>query len=272
MTPPLAEGHVPGAGGDIWTRVDGAVGAPWIVLSNSLGADHRMWDAQLPLLAPHFRVLRYDTRGHGRSATVSGAFGMDALVADLVAVLDAHGVAKADIMGLSLGGMTGLGLAVHHAARVNRLIVADARADAPEGFRQNFAGRIARVQEGGMAAIAEGTLESWLTADWRAEHPDEVARVRAMILSHDPAGYIGCCTALMTLDYLRHLGGITAPTLYLGGDVDAGAAPEVMAAMAAATPGARHIVIPAAAHVANINAPDAFGAAIRHFLKLPDVA
>jgi 3-oxoadipate enol-lactonase len=269
---PLAEGPVPAAGGAIWARVDGTEGAPWIVLSNSLGADHRMWDAQMPLLAPHFRVLRYDTRGHGRSATVPEPFGMDALVADLVAVMDAHGIDRADVMGLSLGGMTGMGLALAHPARVGRLIVADARADAPEGFRQNFAGRIARVQAGGLAGIVDGTLDSWFTADWRAANPDEVARVRAMILSHDPAGYIACCNALMTLDYLRHLGGIVAPTLYLGGDVDAGAAPEVMAAMAAATPGSSHVAIPSAAHVANINAPDAFDAAIRRFLKLPDAA
>jgi 3-oxoadipate enol-lactonase len=265
---PVKQGLVPGAGGPIWTRLDGAEGAPWIVLSNSLGADHTMWDAQMPLLSSRFRVLRYDTRGHGRSATVQGGFGMDALVADLVAVMDAHGVARADVLGLSLGGMTGMGLALAHPGRVNRLVVADARADAPEGYRTNFAARIARVQEGGLAAIVDGTLESWFTPEWRAANPDEVARIRAMILSHDPQGYIGCCNALMTLDYLRHLGGIAAPTLYLGGAADMGAAPEVMAQMAAATPGARHVIIPAAAHVANINAPRAFDAALSDFLKL----
>jgi 3-oxoadipate enol-lactonase len=267
---PLFQEHIPGAGGPIWTRVDGAArDAPWIVLSNSLGADHTMWDAQMPLLSRHFRVLRYDTRGHGRSATVPGAFGMDALVADLVAVMQAHGVARADVLGLSLGGMTGMGLALAHPARVNRLIVADARADAPELYRANFAARIAKVEEGGLAAIVDGTLESWFTPDWRDANPVEVARIRAMVLSHDPQGYIGCCQALMTLDYLRHLGGIAAPTLYLGGAADMGAAPEVMAQMAAATPGARHVIIPAAAHVANINAPHGFDAALTAFLELP---
>lgn len=252
--------------GRLHSRVDGPDGAPWAVLSNSLGADLTMWDAQMATLTATHRVLRYDTRGHGGSATVAGAFTMDDLVADAVAVMDAHGVNRADFIGLSMGGMTGLGLALAHPARVNRLVVADARADAPEAYRANWDARIARVTEHGLAGIVDGTLESWLTADFRAANAGLVAGIRAMVLANDAAGYIGCCAALKTLDYFRHLGGLTRPTLYICGADDKGAPPEVMRAMSDATSGARFVLIPDAAHVANINAPAAFNAAVANFL------
>lgn len=257
---------VQGAGGAIQTRVDGPQDAPWAVLSNSLGADLTMWDPQIATLTATHRVLRYDTRGHGGSATVPAGFGMDALVADAVAVMDAHGVAQADFIGLSMGGMTGLGLALAHPARVKRLVCADARADAPAPFRANWDARIARVTDHGLAGILDATLEGWLTADFRAANPAVVDHVRAMVLGNDPAGYTACCAALKTLDYFKALGGLTVPVLYVCGEHDKGAAPDVMQAMAAATPGARFVLIPGAAHVANLNAPAAFNAALRDFL------
>lgn len=257
---------VAGAGGTIQCRVDGPEGAPWVVLSNSLGASMAMWDPQVPALTATHRVLRYDTRGHGGSATVAGPFTIADLVADAVAVMDAHGVERADFVGLSMGGMTGLGLALAHPRRVRRLVCADARADAPEAFRANWDARIAKVTEGGLAAIVDTTLEGWLTADFRAAHPDVVAQVRTMVLGNDPAGYAACCAALKTLDYFKDLGRITVPTLYVCGEHDKGAAPDVMRAMAQATPGAEFVLIPDAAHVANLNAPEAFTAALRAYL------
>lgn len=250
------------------TRVDGPAGAPWIVLSNSLGANLSMWEPQVPLLARHYRVLRYDTRGHGLSPTADGRFELADLVADVVAIMDAYAIERADFLGLSLGGMTGLGLALAHPWRLNRLVVADARADAPEAYRQNWDARIARVEAGGLAAILPATLESWFTEPWRAANPAAIDAVAAMVLGNDPAGYIGCCHALKGLDYLRHLGGLRMPVLYLCGEADKGAPPEVMGAMATATPDARFEVIAGAAHVANMNAPDAFNAALASFLGL----
>jgi 3-oxoadipate enol-lactonase len=257
---------VQGAGGAIRTQVDGPEGAPWVVLSNSLGASLAMWDPQVPALGTTHRVLRYDTRGHGGSATVTGPFTIADLVADAVAVMDAHGVDQADFVGLSMGGMTGLGLALLHPHRLRRLVCADARADAPEAFRANWDARIAKVVDGGLAAIVDTTLEGWLTADFRAAHPEVVAQVRAMVLGNDPAGYAACCAALKTLDYFKDLGRITVPTLYVCGEHDKGAPPEVMRAMAQATPGAGFVLIPDAAHVANLNAPEPFTAALRAFL------
>lgn len=261
--------RVEGPAGGLHTLVEGRPeGAPWIVLSHSLGADLTMWDAQMPLLGRHYRVLRYDTRGHGQSDAPQGPYTFDDLVADLVAVMDAHGVGRADVLGLSLGGMTGLGLAIHHPDRLDRLVCADARAEATDGTRANFAARIEKVRAGGMAAVVEGTVESWFTADWRAANPVELDRVRAMIAGTDVDGYAACIAALGGLDYARHLHRIGAEVLYLGGDKDMGAPPEVMAAMAAATPRGRHQVIANAAHVANINRPAEFDAALAGFLGL----
>ncbi|NKB29207.1 MAG: 3-oxoadipate enol-lactonase [Rhodobacteraceae bacterium] len=250
------------------TRVDGPDGAPWIVLSNSLGASLEMWDPQIAALTQRYRVLRYDTRGHGNSAVPPGPYSFDQLTGDVTLLMDAMGIATASFMGLSLGGMTGLGLALAHPDRFERIICADARADAPEGFRAMWDDRIAKVKAGGPEAIADMTLATWFTDDWRAENPDYAGTIRTMVVATPQDGYIACCEALKTLDFLRHLDRITIPTLFVGGSDDKGAAPDVMQAMADATPGARYIEVPSAAHVANINAPDAFNAAIRPFLGI----
>ncbi len=250
------------------TRIDGDEGRPWIVLSNSLGSSLGMWDAQIEALQARYRVLRYDTRGHGQSAVPPGPYALDDLVADAVALMDHFGIETADWMGLSLGAMTGMGLALHHPGRFGRMVLADGRADAPEGFRKMWDDRIARIAEGGTEAIADATLGTWLTEAFRAAHPDEAVRLRQMIVDTPDAGYVACATGLKDLDYLRQLGGIGLPVLYVGGSDDPGAPPAVMQEMADATPGARFVEIAGAAHIANINQPQAFTAAIAGFLEL----
>ncbi|ABD55855.1 alpha/beta fold hydrolase [Jannaschia sp. CCS1] len=248
------------------TRIDGA-GEDWIILSNSLGANLSMWDDQMDLLTSKYRVLRYDTRGHGGSDT-TGPVSFADLNGDVIALMDALEIDQAAFMGLSMGGMTGMALAVDHADRISRVVCADARADAPPPFQANWDTRIAAVEEGGLEAIVDGTLASWLTEDWRAANPDRVEEIRAMVLANDPTGYVACCHALKGLDCLRHLPNAKAPILYVGGDQDLGAAPAVMQEMADATPGGDYRQIEGAAHVANINAPAAFNAAITDFLGL----
>jgi 3-oxoadipate enol-lactonase len=251
------------------TQVDGDDGKPWIVLSNSLGANLSMWDPQIETLTARYRVLRYDTRGHGGSDTPEGPYSLDDLVGDVVALMDAKAIDTAAFMGLSMGGMTGLGLALDHGDRISRVVCADGRADAPPPFRDMWDGRIAAVEDGGLEAIVEGTLASWLTEDWRAANPEALDKVRTMVLGNDPKGYVNCCLALKRLDYLRRLGDATIPVLFVGGDQDMGASPEVMRAMADATPGGVYHTVPNAAHVANINAPEAFNAAVSDFLQSP---
>lgn len=259
-------GRVDVGGHVLNTQIDGT-GEEWIILSNSLGADGSMWDDQIDALTAKYRVLRYDTRGHGSSDT-TGPISFADLNADVIALMDALEIERAAFMGLSMGGMTGMGLAVDHGDRITRVVCADARADAPAPFQANWDTRIAAVQAGGLEAIVDGTLASWLTEDWRTANPDRVAQIRAMVLANDPQGYVACCEALKGLDCLRHLPNATVPVLYVGGDQDMGAAPAVMQEMADATPGGRYISVPDAAHVANINAPAAFNAAIAEFLGL----
>lgn len=249
-------------------RVDGDSGQDWLILSNSLGATMAMWDDQIPALTARYRVLRYDTRGHGQSDAPKGPYSFADLTGDVLALMDHFGINRAAFMGLSMGGMTGMGLAIDHADRVTRVVCADGRADAPEGFRTMWDARISRVREGGLAAIVQGTVESWLTEEWRAANPDRVAAIAQMVQSNDPEGYIACCLGLKDLDYLKRLPQAGVPILYVGGDQDRGAAPEVMQAMADSTPGGVYRQIKGAAHVANINAPEAYLAAIADFLDL----
>ena len=131
-------------------RIDGDANKPWLILSNSLATDHAMWEPQLDALLPHFRVLRYDTRGHGNSTVPPGPYSFSDLVGDVIGLMDALGIEKASFMGLSLGGMTALGLELDHSHRIDRIICADARADAPEAYKQMWPGMIARARESGM--------------------------------------------------------------------------------------------------------------------------
>jgi 3-oxoadipate enol-lactonase len=244
--------------GGLNLRVDGATG-PWVLLSNSLAADLTMWDDQIALLSQGRRVVRYDTRGHGGSAAPPGPYDFPMLVADMLSVLDHVGAERADVIGLSLGGMTALGLALGHPNRVGRMLVCDARADAPPPFVTGWDERIAIVEAKGTAALVEGTLARWFTPSCPAAARDRAA---AMIRATSDAGYIGCARALQGLDYLRHLPGMTQPVTYLVGAEDMGAPPAAMQAMAEATPGGRLVTLPGLAHIPNMQDPAAFNAAL----------
>lgn len=241
-------------------------GAPVALLSNSLGATLGMWDAQRTGLGATHRVIGYDTRGHGSSGTPPGPYSFDDLVADALAVLDRFEVERARFVGLSLGGMTGLGAALAAPERIERLVCAAARADAPAPFVQSWEDRISAIEAGGVAAIWPSTLERWLTAEFRAANPVVVAKLEAEFRQTTDDGYKGCAAALKGLDYLRRLGEIGAPTLYVAGAEDMGAPAAAMEAMAAATPQGRYVRIPDAAHILNINAAAAFDAALAEFL------
>ena len=223
--------------------VDGTEGNPWIVLSNSLGANLSMWDAQIAALAAKYRILRFDTRGHGESSTPPGPYSLSDLVGDAIALMDRMGIEKASWMGLS-----------------------DARADAPPGFQNMWDERIAKIRNGGTEAIADGTLGTWLTSEFRKSNPRTSAWLRAMIVATDDAGYIACAGGLKKLNYLMRLGEVALPVLYVGGSDDPGAPPSVMREMADATPGATFVEIPDAAHISNVNKPDKFNRAIASFL------
>lgn len=250
------------------TRVSGSADKPWIVLSNSLGTTADMWAPQMPLLTSGRRVLSYDTRGHGCSGAPEGPYSFDDLVGDLVGLLDHFQIAKADVMGLSLGGMTALGVGLDHPERVNRIVCADARADAPDGFRDGWEQRIAVVRQGGIKRLVEGTMERWFTPAFRESDPAVIERATDMLMVTAPEGYVGCAHALQGLDYLKRLGDMKAPVMYIVGSEDSGAPADVMRAMAEATPESRFVAIEGAAHIANLEKPREFNAAIAEWLGL----
>ncbi|WP_353475885.1 alpha/beta fold hydrolase (plasmid) [Salipiger sp. H15] len=253
---------------DLYSEVSGRDGAPFLLLLNSLGATHAMWDGQLGHLNSFYRVIRCDARGHSRSPAPDGPYCFDDLVADAFGVLDRHGAATASVMGLSLGGMTALGMGLAQPARIERILCCAARADAPPPFVQSWQDRLHLLDTGGLEAVWQVTEDKWLSAESRAAHPERTEALRAGFLGTSEAGYRGCAAALLQLDYLRQLPGLLPPTLYVAGEKDAAAPAGAMQAMAAATPGARCVVIPGAAHVVNVDNPADFQHAIGGFLGL----
>jgi 3-oxoadipate enol-lactonase len=241
---------------------------PWLVLSNSLGASRFMWDRQKALLTTKYRVLAYDTRGHGGSDAPPGPYSFADLTGDVLVLMDHLGIAKARYMGLSLGGMTGLGLAVHHAARFEQIVCCNARADSNPAYRQNWDDRIAAVTAGGMQAILAGSMERWFVERFRTAEPEAMKAIEAMFTATKVPGYIGCCEALKTLDYLKDLPSVRVPVTYIAGEKDMAAPAAAMRAMAEVTPGARYVEIPDAAHLPNIDNMPVFNAALGAILAL----
>jgi 3-oxoadipate enol-lactonase len=244
--------------------LDGPADAPLLVLSHSLGTDHRLWDPQLPALAERFRVLRYDLRGHGASSVSPAPFDVAALGRDVLALLDRLGATELSFCGLSLGGMIGMWLGVNAPERVRRLVLANTAARlAPPG---GWDARIAAVEEDGMAAIADAVLERWFTPAFRAEHPAEVGRVRAMLLATPPAGYAAACGAIRDMDQRSAVAGIRVPALVVAGTADVATPPAHGRFLAEAIPGARYVEL-AAAHLSNVEAAEPFTLAVTRFLS-----
>lgn len=217
-------------------RVEGLADKPWLLALHSVATSRAMRDACRPALTRTHRVLVCDARGHGPSEALPGLYAFDDLVGDLMAVLDHSGIAHCGVLGLSMGGMTALGLALDHPERVDRLVCANARAAVPPALAAAWAVRAAALASGGMAAIAEKTLARWFSAAALAEQPGIVDVARQMILTTKPKGYRGCAAALERLDYQSQLAGIGAPVLFLAGAADVAAPPAAMAEMAAGTP------------------------------------
>ena len=240
--------------------VEGPPDAQALVLSPSLGTTYAMWDPQASPLAERFRVVRYDRRGHGRSPVATGPTTIAALGADVVELLDDLGLERVSFCGLSIGGMVGMWLAGNVPERVDRLVLCCTAPSLPPS--QQWVDRAAVVRADGVAAIAEATLGRWFRPSFHDEHPDVVARFRAMLVSTPAEGYAACCDALASVDLTPSLAAIAAPTLVVSGSDDVVAPPDSGAALAAAIPGARQVVVRDAAHIANVEQPRAFTEAV----------
>jgi 3-oxoadipate enol-lactonase len=251
------------SGGRIHNRIDGDPAAPELVLSHSVGADLFMWDRLVAALGRPFQVLRYDSRGHGRSLVTSGPYSIERLARDVVSLLDRLEIARVHFCGLSLGGMVGMWLGAHEPARVDRLILANTAAQL--GPPEAWDARMEGVRRGGMASIADRVIERWFTPAFRGSGPADVDAARQALLTTPPDGYIACCAAIRDMDLRDELASIRAPALVIAGRHDPATTPADCRLIADAIPGA-HLIELSAAHLSNIEAAEAFNAAVLGFL------
>jgi 3-oxoadipate enol-lactonase len=256
-------GKVSSDGCELAYSVEGVEGRPFLLLSNSLGTSADMWADQMPSLAAAFRVIRYDTRGHGRSGAPSGEYSIEQLGRDALAVLDRAGAARAHICGLSLGGVTGMWLGVHAAERVESLVLACTAAKI--GTVEMWNQRIRQVLEAGMPSIADAVIGRWFSHAFATGSPGRVASFRSMLTSTPPQGYAGCCAALRAADLREDIPRIEAPTLVISGASDPATPPAEGRAIEARINGAEMVVLDAS-HLANVEQPERFTQAIVEFV------
>jgi 3-oxoadipate enol-lactonase len=242
----------------------GPADARVLVLSNSLGTDFSMWDSQLSEFEKHFRVLRYDTRGHGQSAVPHGSYTFHQLGGDVVALLDALEIERADFCGLSMGGMTGLWLGLNTPQRLHKSVISNA--SARFGTVEGWNTRIETVRRKGMKAVAAHVVERWYTPEFRASSPGTASATLQMLEATSPEGYIGCCAALRDTDLRESVVAIRTPTLIISGAKDPVSAPADGKYLAAQIPGAQYLELDAA-HLSNVEASDAYTSAVLHFLN-----
>jgi 3-oxoadipate enol-lactonase len=234
-------------------RLDGQEGAFPLVLCNSLGTTLEMWDPQVPALATHFRLVRYDQRGHGRSPVPPGPYSIEDLGTDALDLLDELDVERASFCGLSIGGMVGMWLAAEAPERLHRLVLCCTAPILPP--REQWLERAATVRAHGVSAIADATLARWFTP----AAPEALRETfRAMLVGTPAEGYASCCEALADLDLSDRLAEIEAPTLVITGAEDPVAPPEAGERLAASIAGAHHVTIAGARHIANAEQPSTF--------------
>jgi 3-oxoadipate enol-lactonase len=250
-------------GTKLFYTLDGPESAPVLMLSNSLGTTHKMWEPQLAAFAAKFRVLRYDRRGHGQSSSPPSPYSIEDLGNDALAIMDAAGVTKVNWCGLSMGGMTGLRLATNHKDRIAKLVVASSATFMPPPELWN--GRIKTAQDKGMEVLAAPTMQRWFTADFIRNSQDKVAFIREQFLQTTVEGFAGCAAAMRDMDQRETIRGITAPTLVIVGAEDQGTTPADAALITARVPDARGVILKGS-HIVNVENPDGFTKEVLEFL------
>lgn len=243
-------------------RFDGPEDAPVLVLAHSLGADVGLWTPVLPALTTRFRVLRYDSRGHGASDVPGGAYSIDRLGRDVEELLDRLHLDEVSFCGVSMGGMVGQWLGVRAPERIERLVLAST--SPYMGPPERWQDRIDTVERNGVAALVEGTLERWFTPAFGQRAPRVIEETRAMLLATPPVGYGGCCAAIRDMDLRPTAKAIAPPTLLIAGADDPATPPSVAEALAARIADARVVTLEAS-HLANVEQADAFARAVLEF-------
>ena len=244
-------------------RLDGPADAPVVMLSNSLGADLAMWDPQIASLNERYRVLRYDTRGHGRSSAPAAPYSIEQLARDALALLDALEIRRVRFCGLSMGGMIGQWLGIHAAGRLEKLVLASTAAKI--GTAESWKTRIDAVRNGGIESIADAVLARWFTPHFLTASPQIVAQCRATMIAANADGYVSCCEAIRDTDLRDIVGRVPVPTLVISAAHDLSTPPIDGHFLADRIQGAGYVELDAA-HLSNIEAAPAFTATLTEFL------
>lgn len=240
--------------------------APLVVLSHALGSSGIMWQRQMAVLVEGYRVLRYDTRGHGGTDAPAGPYTLDELGDDVVAMLDALDIGRVNWVGLSMGGMVGQNLALRHPERVSSLVLCDTTSRIPDEAQPVWDERIATAEKNGMEPICGETMERWFTPPFLEEDGPELRSIRNQFLDTPTSGYVGCCQAIRELDYTHRLSGIELPVHIIVGADDPTAPPEASRVIQRNISGASLTVIDHGSHLCNIEQPAAFNRALLGFL------
>jgi len=243
--------------------LSGPDGAPVLIFSNSLGANLSMWDLQIPKLEKEFRVLRFDTRGEGRTAVTPGPYTIEQLGDDVLRLMDFLNVPRAHFCGLSMGGMIGMWLGLNAPNRLAKLVLSNTAAKI--GTADAWNTRIEKVRQGGMKAVSATVCERWFTPGFRTREPAIFARTQQMIESMPPEGYAACCAAVRDFDERSRVAQIRTPTLVIAGTHDAATPVADGRWLSEQIPGARYVELDVS-HLSNIEASANFTAALLDFL------
>lgn len=248
-------------------EMHGKEGAPWLVLSHSLACSLRMWDEQIEAFRDRYRVLAYDTRGHGASSAPQGPYTLEMLADDLYSLLGKLKISNAHFCGLSMGGMIGQTFALKYPGVFRSLTLADTTSRYPAEAMPVWEERIRTAETKGLEPLAEPTLQRWFTEDYRTRKPEQVERVRKLILATPVAGYAGCSRAIPKINLSARLKEIRCPVLVMVGEKDPGTPVAMAREIHENAPGSKLVVIPEAAHLSNIERPESFNRALADFLS-----
>jgi len=248
-------------------EMEGPESAPVVTLSHSLATDLSMWDPQVSVLKSGYRVLRYDTRGHGGTDAPEGPYTLEQLAEDVRALLQALRIPKTHFMGISMGGMIGQVLALKNPGMLQSLILCDTSSRIPEEALPIWEERIGLAQKQGMDALVESTMERWFTASFRRKPLPALDKIRGMIRTTPVKGYVGCSRAIMRLNLTERLREITLPSFIIVGEEDPGTPVAASQVIHEQIKGSELVILKSAAHLSNIEQQDAFNTAVMAFLK-----
>ena len=247
-------------------QIDGS-GTRWVTFITGIANDISLWDGQVPALAKKFKVLRYDLRGHGGTEATAADYTIDILVRDLRTLLDERKVQKTSLVGLGLGGALAQAFAIQYPERVDRLMPCCCRAQMVPDFAAMWHKLRDTVRQNGLESIVEPTVQRWFSEDFKKAHPEVLEKIRKMIRGTTQEGYLGVTGAFLGLDLESGLSAISAPTLYVSGaDDHLGGPPPLMQGLSRKVQGGRHVSVPKAAHIANIQNPEGFNRVLEEFL------